>query len=875
MKKLRSILALLLVAATLLSFSMVALAADETEEPEAADAVEVEDTAEVEEVADAAAEAEDPPAGAPAGDPPAGFDPAGAPPAEENTDADAEVIEGGTDTYYVEVPIYIQATVNGKTVVLNLDEYLVTDNDGNPTGVVCKGAPDGGWLISDVYENGAKTQKQKSLWLDPVHNWYETVEATCVDKGKQICLDCGIEQTVKALGHKWSSEGGKENWGIVVEGYDCTKGGIAQDYCERCGVMGTKTRTVYPSAHNFQFVVDQKPECYLNPKTKQVEIKDGWGHFECAYCQYWPDYGNKDNPGYAASGEPAQDAFEVRDEDDPDAEENWGIAIDYDTYMAMFGAQDRGYDGHDWSDWSRDVEPTCTTYGVEHRVCVRCWTNQERVVSPLLHNDGEAIKYEGEHLATCFKAYYIYKCDLCGARFIGKGFSSGSHNLTINSANALQLVMKAADYEAMMKLYDGAQNAVDGYSASMMRQYFNFWGNNVQPLDDAFYAAGGWDAFAKTALGDSLYHDVIAHVYLHGKNDEYKPSEWNKNQPYILKDADGNAIMAVFKDKKAAQDYAKKNKACTYTVNGVEIEIGYGKLWYCSYDDGDPKGVDHPIEFEPEGVLDHDWTEFKLMNSAYKDGVEYKHWLRTCKRCGAIDDFDGTYNPTPCKEGEHTYEVMYGDEADCIFTGTRVSICSKCGDVKEEEVQATGHVWGNALHVSLPDCATGTDGQDVYICSKCDAVKYETVKAEHKVVDMPKIDATTEADGREAGKQCEVCKTWIEGGQKIDKIVPNTYSADVTGVSIRNNQVNGSVKVTQTGGNQPKDALYARVVTNFEHDDGCTYFVAVVVPVVDGVAEMPVFSEGDTITGVSVMIVNDKNVSSSWAGHNVTNPVVV
>ena len=104
----------------------------------------------------------------------------------------------------------------------------------------------------------------------------------------------------------------------------------------------------------------------------------------------------------------------------------------------------------------------------------------------------------------------------------------------------------------------------------------------------------------------------------------------------------------------------------------------------------------------------------------------------------------------------------------------------------------------------------------------------------------------------------------------------NTYTLDLSGVSITANGVSGEGRIVRTGGSQAAGKLYAYVVVNYERADGSTWSVAGTYSAdSDGLFDMPTIAGvSDRVTRV-VVIGLDAKVGANWAGHNITKPAVV
>ena len=79
--------------------------------------------------------------------------------------------------------------------------------------------------------------------------------------------------------------------------------------------------------------------------------------------------------------------------------------------MPAFASEDQCAEGHVWSEWITDIEPTCVP-GKEHRYCVVCEYEQSKTMPAIYAHDWEG--WEVIKLATILKkgkkANYCYEC---------------------------------------------------------------------------------------------------------------------------------------------------------------------------------------------------------------------------------------------------------------------------------------------------------------------------------------------------------------------------------------------------------------------------------------------------------------------------------
>lgn len=198
-----------------------------------------------------------------------------------------------------------------------------------------------------------------------------------------------------------------------------------------------------------------------------------------------------------------------------------------------------------------------------------------------------------------------------------------------------------------------------------------------------------------------------------------------------------------------------------------------------------------------------------------------EHWK--CEACGKTfvaastkptsTSLKGKSNVTVPVSSEHNFTVdkgyRTGDEPTCTETGIRVLGCSVTGCTattaqtapvveceKEwlakkdatctekghesgwrckwchkiidalDEISAKGHSYGEPVVVTAPTCTKS--GTSRKTCTVCGSTRIEyPAKIDHKLWPKTKVEPTCVEPGREAGKQCEYCKEFIEGGAVI------------------------------------------------------------------------------------------------------------
>ena len=118
----------------------------------------------------------------------------------------------------------------------------------------------------------------------------------------------------------------------------------------------------------------------------------------------------------------------------------------------------------------------------------------------------------------------------------------------------------------------------------------------------------------------------------------------------------------------------------------------------------------------------------------------------------------------------HTYDDgVVTKKATCTEAGVKIYTCTKCHDTKTEAIEALGHDYGEAKITTEPTCTK--DGVKSYICKRCGDVKTEVLPATGHTYDEGKI--TKEPTETEEGmlvRTCTICgETETIALPKLDK----------------------------------------------------------------------------------------------------------
>ena len=151
-----------------------------------------------------------------------------------------------------------------------------------------------------------------------------------------------------------------------------------------------------------------------------------------------------------------------------------------------------------------------------------------------------------------------------------------------------------------------------------------------------------------------------------------------------------------------------------------------------------------------------------------------------------------TVAPAAPVECDHVYGEPVVVAATCAEAGSKTYTCTKCGEVKVEEIPATGkhtygewtkvddaehehvcsvcgktekeaHAWDEGVVTAEPTCVEA--GEKTYTCAKCDATKTEEIAAtgEHTLGDWVFVDVEYHEATCACGHTVKEAHTWDSG----------------------------------------------------------------------------------------------------------------
>ena len=153
----------------------------------------------------------------------------------------------------------------------------------------------------------------------------------------------------------------------------------------------------------------------------------------------------------------------------------------------------------------------------------------------------------------------------------------------------------------------------------------------------------------------------------------------------------------------------------------------------------------------------HNWVVYENPPTCTDPGMrEYQ-----CTKCYASRD----YETLPALG--HDYVERVDKAATCTEAGHAYWVCSRCSDMQEVTLPATGHTWDNGVVTQAPTCAA--EGVRTFTCLRCGATRTEAIAktADHTPVSVPGKAATCTEAGLTDGSKCSTCGAVLTAQQSI------------------------------------------------------------------------------------------------------------
>ena len=637
----------------------------------------------------------------------------------------------------------------------------------------------------------------------------DTKEPTCTEDGHTTykCSHCEYGYTEKRdkLGHEIVHHEGKTPT-CLDTGYE------AYDTCSRCDYSTYKE--LGKVDHNYVLSLKTEPTC----------ISDGKEEYECTYCldKYevtLPMLGH--DCAVADTKEPTCTAdgyttykcsrceygyTEKRDKLGHEIVHHNGktptcLEVGYEAYDTCSRCDystftELGRLSHEYSsDWTVDLDATCSREGKKSRHCLYCSaTTEETVIPKTAHREKRTLLKE----ATCDNdGVAQYECLDCGEKreealpMSGHSYIETSRsNPSCETSGKIVYVCEKCGKNSVTVIPDlghefgtlieelaptcSLYGQKAHYKCQRCGEYFDEYKNDITEediiIDKKPHEYSSPKVIKKSTCqekGELLYTCLRC-------GSQY--TETTEKSPHVLRFVTGKAATCI---EDGFADY-EECSVCDYSTMSVIEKYGhdYCPDWIVSdYPTCESAGSKTHVCRrcgQNDGMvimekLGHDFVKFEDVQPTCENSGERGH--RECRRCGKVEK-----EILPAIG--HRYEQVSKTQPTCISDGFIVYECANCGRTKEEALFMLGHEL-EFFDVLMPSCTQ--KGHNAYEkCVRCDYTTYkEYAQLGHDMIFVEGKTATCEIGGYCDYEKCLRCgfstiKEITALGHKYD----NEYTVD-------------------------------------------------------------------------------------------------
>ena len=629
------------------------------------------------------------------------------------------------------------------------------------------------------------TEKQNMLGHNCIVT--DTKEPTCTEDGYTAykCSRCeyGYTEKLDKLGHEIVHHNGKTPT-CLETGYE------AYDTCSRCDYSTYKE--LGKVEHNYMLSAKTEPTC----------ISDGKEEYECTYCldKYevtLPMLGHNcivtdtKEPTCTADGYTTYKCSrceygytEKRDKLGHEIVHHEGktstcLEVGYEAYDTCSRCDystftELGRLSHEYSsDWTVDLDATCSREGKKSRHCLYCSaTTEETAIPKTAHREKRTLLKE----ATCDNdGVAQYECLDCGEKreealpmsghsYIETSRSNpscetsgkivyvcekcGKNSVTVIPALGHEFGTLIEELAPTCSLYGQKAH----YKCQRCGEYFDEYKNDITEediiIDKKPHEYSSPKVIKKSTCqekGELLYTCLrCASPY----------TETTEKSPHVLRFVTGKAATCI---EDGFADY-EECSVCDYSTMSVIEKYGhdYCPDWIVSdYPTCESAGSKPHVCRrcgQNDGMvimekLGHDFVKFEDVQPTCENSGERGH--RECRRCGKVEK-----EILPAIG--HRYEQVSKTQPTCISDGFIVYECANCGRTKEEALFMLGHEL-EFFDVLMPSCTQ--KGHNAYEkCVRCDYTTYkEYAQLGHDMIFVEGKTATCEIGGYCDYEKCLRC----------------------------------------------------------------------------------------------------------------------
>ena len=620
------------------------------------------------------------------------------------------------------------------------------------------------------------------------HNYVLSLktEPTCISDGKEeykctYCLD-KYEVALPMLGHDCTVADTKEP--------TCTADGHTTYKCSRCEYGYTEKQNML--GHNCIVTATKEPTC----------TEDGYTAYKCSRCEY--GYTEKQNMlGHdctvTATKEPTctEDGYttykcsrceygytEKRDKLGHEIVHHNGktptcLEVGYEAYDTCSRCDystftELGRLSHEYSsDWTVDLDATCSREGKKSRHCLYCSaTTEETAIPKTAHREKRTLLKE----ATCDNdGVAQYECLDCGEKreealpMSGHSYIETSRsNPSCETSGKIIYVCEKCGKNSVTVIPDlghefgtlieelaptcSLYGQKAHYKCQRCGEYFDEYKNDITEediiIDKKPHEYSSPKVIKKSTCqekGELLYTCLRC-------GSQY--TETTEKSPHVLRFVTGKAATCI---EDGFADY-EECSVCDYSTMSVIEKYGhdYCPDWIVSdYPTCESAGSKTHVCRrcgQNDGMvimekLGHDFVKFEDVQPTCENSGERGH--RECRRCGKVEK-----EILPAIG--HRYEQVLKTQPTCISDGFIVYECANCGRTKEEALFMLGHEL-EFFDVLMPSCTQ--KGHNAYEkCVRCDYTTYkEYAQLGHDMIFVDGKTATCEIGGYCDYEKCLRC----------------------------------------------------------------------------------------------------------------------
>ena len=570
---------------------------------------------------------------------------------------------------------------------------------------------------------------------------YESANLAALDR----VLRYVVEGAAEPCAHEKMTE-------VVVVEASCEQNGLLRRVCDNCNFYEEKE--ISALGHNCIVTDTKEPTC----------TADGYTTYKCSRCEYgYTDTLGKLGHEIVHHEGKVPTCLEVGYE-----AYDTCSRCDYSTFMEL------GRLSHEYSsDWTVDLDATCSREGKKSRHCLYCSaTTEETAIPKTAHREKRTLLKE----ATCDNdGVAQYECLDCGEKreealpMSGHSYIETSRsNPSCETSGKIVYVCEKCGKNSVTVIPDlghkfgtlieelaptcSLYGQKAHYKCQRCGEYFDEYKNDITEediiIDKKPHEYSSPKVIKKSTCqekGELLYTCLRC-------GSQY--TETTEKSPHVLRFVTGKAATCI---EDGFADY-EECLVCDYSTMSVIEKYGhdYCPDWIVSdYPTCESVGSKTHVCRrcgQNDGMvimekLGHDFVKFEDVQPTCENSGERGH--RECRRCGKVEK-----EILPAIG--HRYEQVSKTQPTCISDGFIVYECANCGRTKEEALFMLGHEL-EFFDVLMPSCTQ--KGHNAYEkCVRCDYTTYkEYAQLGHDMIFVEGKTATCEIGGYCDYEKCLRC----------------------------------------------------------------------------------------------------------------------